>query len=79
VLLTTTAPQDLWDFAFRPGDVIMVGRESAGVPREAHEDADARVRIAIRPATRSLNVAVAAAIALGEAIRQLRGGEGAMG
>jgi tRNA (cytidine/uridine-2'-O-)-methyltransferase len=78
VLLTTSAEETLWDFAFRPGDVIMVGRESAGAPREVHEDADARVRIPIQPVTRSLNVAVAAAIALAEALRQLTR-EGATG
>ena len=53
VLLTTKAEETLWDFAFRRDDVIMVGRESAGVPQEVHDDADARVRIAIRPAMRS--------------------------
>ncbi len=75
VLLTTQAQETLWDFAFREDDVIMVGRESAGVPREVHEEADARVRIAIRPGMRSLNVGVAAALALGEALRQIgRGG-----
>ena len=71
VLLTTKAEQSLWDFVFRRDDVIMVGRESAGVPQEVHEDADARIRIAIRPAMRSLNVSVAAGIALGEALRQV--------
>lgn len=75
VLLTTSAENTLWDFSFQDEDVIMVGRESAGVPREVHEDADARIRIAIRPAMRSLNVGVAAAIALAEALRQIaRGG-----
>jgi tRNA (cytidine/uridine-2'-O-)-methyltransferase len=71
VLLTTRADQTLWDFDFQANDVIMVGRESAGVPREVHDEADARVRIAIRPALRSLNVSVAAAMALGEAMRQI--------
>ena len=78
VLLTTRAEQTLWDFAFRSGDILMVGRESAGVPQEVHDDADARVRIAIQPAMRSLNVGVAAGIALGEALRQL-GRPGATG
>jgi tRNA (cytidine/uridine-2'-O-)-methyltransferase len=67
VLLTTKAEESLWDFAFQRNDVIMVGRESAGVPQEVHDEADARVRIAIRPAMRSLNVGVAAAMALAEA------------
>ncbi len=79
VLLTTRAEETLWDFAFRRDDVIMVGRESAGVPQEVHDDADARVRIAIRPAMRSLNVSVAAALALGEAMRQIGRVGGATG
>jgi tRNA (cytidine/uridine-2'-O-)-methyltransferase len=79
VLLTTSAEETLWDFAFRSDDVIMVGRESAGVPQEVHADADARVRIAIRPPLRSLNVGVAAALALGEAMRQIGRAGGATG
>ena len=57
VLLTTRAATNLWDFAFRPGDVLMVGRESAGVPEAVHDGADARVRIAIRAPLRSLMTA----------------------
>jgi len=72
-LLTTKGETALWDFAFRPGDVILVGRESAGVPDSVHAAADARIRIPIAPPLRSLNVAVAAALALGEARRQLDG------
>jgi tRNA (cytidine/uridine-2'-O-)-methyltransferase len=79
VLLTTKAEETLWDFAFQREDVIMVGRESAGVPQEVHDDADARVRIAIRPAVRSLNVGVAAALALSEAMRQIAGAGRATG
>ena len=75
VLLTTKADETLWRFAFQREDVIMVGRESAGVPQDVHDAADARVRIPIRPALRSLNVGVAAALALGEAIRQLQSAE----
>lgn len=71
VLLTTKGALAHWDFAFAPGDVVLVGRESAGVPDEVHEAADARLRIPIRPAMRSLNVSVAAGIALSEAIRQI--------
>jgi tRNA (cytidine/uridine-2'-O-)-methyltransferase len=71
VLLTTKAPIANWDFAFAAGDVILVGRESAGVPDEVHKAADARVRIPIRSETRSLNVSVAAGIALSEAIRRI--------
>jgi tRNA (cytidine/uridine-2'-O-)-methyltransferase len=72
VLLTTKGDRALWDFSFRQGDVVMVGQESAGVPPEIAAAADARVRIPIRTPLRSLNVAVAAALALGEALRQLR-------
>ena len=79
VLLTTRAEATLWDFAFRKEDIIMVGRESAGVPQEVHDAADARIRIAIRPAMRSLNVGVAAALALGEAMRQIGCASGATG
>ncbi|MDE2361757.1 MAG: tRNA (cytidine(34)-2'-O)-methyltransferase [Hyphomicrobiales bacterium] len=71
VLLTTGAAVPYADFAFRPDDVLMVGRESAGVPEEVHAAADARIVIPIRAELRSLNVAVAAAMVLGEAIRQL--------
>ena len=74
VLLTTRGEAELWDFRFAPGDIIMVGRESAGAPVGVHEAAEARVRIAIAPALRSLNVSVAAALALGEATRQLARG-----
>jgi len=72
VLLTTKGEIELWDFVFRPGDVLLVGRESAGVRQEVTDAADARVRIPIQPPLRSLNVGVAAALALGEALRQLR-------
>jgi tRNA (cytidine/uridine-2'-O-)-methyltransferase len=71
-LLTTRGEIDLWDFAFEAGDILMVGRESAGVPDAVHEAADARVKIQIRAPLRSLNVGVAAAVALAEATRQLR-------
>ena len=79
MLLTTSAQETLWDFAFRTDDVIMVGRESAGAPQEVHDAADARIRIAIRPPLRSLNVSVAAALALGEAMRQIGRAGGATG
>jgi tRNA (cytidine/uridine-2'-O-)-methyltransferase len=71
VLLTTSGETNLWDFAFASGDVILVGRESAGVPKTVWASADARVRIPIRPPLRSLNVGVAAAVALAEALRQI--------
>jgi tRNA (cytidine/uridine-2'-O-)-methyltransferase len=71
VLLTTQGDVDLWDFRFSPGDALMVGRESAGVPESVRAAADARVRIPIQAPMRSLNVGVAAAVALAEAVRQL--------
>lgn len=70
VLLTTAAEMRHVDFAFRPDDRLLVGRESAGVPDDIHAAADARIRIPMRPELRSLNVAQAAAIGLAEALRQ---------
>ena len=62
----------LWDFRFAPGDMLMLGRESAGLGAAALAAADARVAIPMQPGARSLNLAMAAAIAAGEAVRQLR-------
>jgi tRNA (cytidine/uridine-2'-O-)-methyltransferase len=73
VLATTRGALPYADFAYRPGDVILMGRESAGVPDEVHEAADARVLIPMQPGLRSLNVAVSAAMILGEALRQTGG------
>jgi tRNA (cytidine/uridine-2'-O-)-methyltransferase len=70
VLLTTRGDVALPDFAFRADDTLMVGRESAGVPDEVHAAADARIAIPMVPGARSLNVALAASLALGEALRQ---------
>ena len=72
VLLTTAGEQAHTDFIFQPGDTLLVGRESAGVPAEVHAAADARLVIPMVARARALNVAVAAAMALGEAQRQLR-------
>ncbi len=72
VLLTTKGATDLWDFAFQPGDCLLLGRESAGVPQAVHDSADARVAIPMPGGGRSLNVAIAAGIALAEGLRQLR-------
>jgi len=74
VLLTTRADLPYTGFAFRASDTLLVGRESAGVSEAVHQAAEARLRIPIRPGLRSLNVAVAAAMALGEALRQTGGG-----
>jgi tRNA (cytidine/uridine-2'-O-)-methyltransferase len=70
ILATTKATLPYTDFAFARGDVLLLGRESAGVPDEVHRAADARVVVPMRAGLRSLNVAVAAAMILGEALRQ---------
>ncbi|WP_084678938.1 tRNA (cytidine(34)-2'-O)-methyltransferase [Methylocystis sp. ATCC 49242] len=71
VLLSTRASKSYADCAYQPGDVLLVGRESAGVPDDVFAAADITVRIPMRPGARSLNVAVSAAIVLSEALRQL--------
>ncbi|GJD97517.1 tRNA (cytidine(34)-2'-O)-methyltransferase [Methylobacterium iners] len=73
VLATTSGALPYTGFAFSEGDCILLGRESAGVPESVHEAADARVVVPIRPGLRSLNVAVAAAMIAGEALRQVAG------
>jgi tRNA (cytidine/uridine-2'-O-)-methyltransferase len=73
VLLSTKAETGYLDFAFLPGDVLLAGRESSGVPEAVHQAADASVRVPMRPGLRSLNVAVAVAMVLGEALRQTGG------
>jgi tRNA (cytidine/uridine-2'-O-)-methyltransferase len=73
VLLTRHAEWSYVDFAFGQRDVLLLGRESAGVPESVHRAADARITIPMRPDLRSLNVAVAAAMVLGEALRQTNG------
>jgi tRNA (cytidine/uridine-2'-O-)-methyltransferase len=70
ILMTTTGTIALHRFAFAPDDTIILGRESAGVPEEVHRAAVARVVIPLRRGARSLNVALAGAIALAEALRQ---------
>jgi len=72
VLLTTRAETPYTSFAFKSCDTLMVGRESVGVPDLVHNAADARLRIPMAPAAglRSLNVAIAAAMVLAEALRQ---------
>jgi tRNA (cytidine/uridine-2'-O-)-methyltransferase len=73
VLLTTKGTAALHEFAFVANDTILLGRESAGVPDLVHRRADARLVIPLRPPARSLNVAIAGAIALAEALRQTKG------
>lgn len=73
VLLTTRAEAAYTDFRFAPGDVLLVGSESAGVPDDVHVRADARVKVPMVAGMRSLNVAVAAVMVLGEALRRTGG------
>jgi tRNA (cytidine/uridine-2'-O-)-methyltransferase len=73
ILLTTKASDPYTGFAFSTDDTLLLGRESAGVPAHVHEAVDARLRIAMRAGLRSLNVAQAGAMVLGEALRQTRG------
>ncbi|HEX3810673.1 MAG TPA: tRNA (cytidine(34)-2'-O)-methyltransferase [Rhizomicrobium sp.] len=73
LLLTSKSQTAYTDFAFKPGDFLLLGRESAGVPQEVHDMADARLTIPMRSGLRSLNVAQAGAMVLGEALRQTGG------
>ena len=73
VLLTTKADQRLHDFCFDASDTLLLGSESSGVPADVAAACDTKVRIAISREVRSLNLAVAAAIALTEALRQTEG------
>ncbi len=70
VLLTTHAAQPYTDFEFQPNDIILMGRESAGVPEQVHKTADTRLLIPMNAKARSLNVAVSAVMVIGEALRQ---------
>ncbi|GGE40022.1 tRNA (cytidine(34)-2'-O)-methyltransferase [Agaricicola taiwanensis] len=73
VLLTTRGDLSHTEAAYHPTDILMVGRETAGVPDDVHDICDLRVVVPMRPALRSLNVAVAGALVLGEALRQTGG------
>lgn len=70
VLLTTKSSQSAYAFSYTDGDILMLGRESAGVPEAVAAAADARIRIPMRPGLRSINVAITGAMILGEAFRQ---------
>ncbi len=72
ILLTTKGDTRFPDLEFRPDDVILMGKETAGAPPEVHAAAAIRLRIPISPAARSLNVVTAATLALGEGLRQNR-------
>lgn len=71
VLFSTKAERTYTGFEFAAGDILLFGRESAGVPDHVHDLADARLKIAMPGGGRSLNVALAAAMAAGEAVRQV--------
>lgn len=73
LVLLTTRGEPYLDFSFRRDDILLLGRESAGAPAEVHAAADARLRVPLVPGARSLNVATAAAMVLGEALRQTGG------
>ena len=70
VLASTRAADPYTDFAYRPDDILLLGRESAGVPDRVHEIADGRVLIPMVEGQRSINVALSAAMICGEALRQ---------
>lgn len=70
VLASTKAAERYTDFAYRPDDILLFGRESAGVPETVHDSADARIIIPMVEGQRSINVAMSAAMIAGEALRQ---------
>jgi len=70
VLFTTKSTRSAYDFEYMASDILLFGKESAGVPPEVAESCDARVRLPMRPEVRSMNLATSAALALGEALRQ---------
>ncbi|WP_026793049.1 tRNA (cytidine(34)-2'-O)-methyltransferase [Pleomorphomonas oryzae] len=73
VLATTQGSVPYADYSFRDGDIVLMGRESAGVPEAVHTRADGRIVIPMRPGVRSINVALSAAMIMGEALRQTGG------
>lgn len=73
VLFTTKAAVSPYDFAFDAGDILLFGKESAGVPAAVAAACPVQLRLPIRPAVRSMNLAMAAGLALGEALRQTDG------
>ena len=75
VLFTTRAATSYLDHVYEPRDILLFGRESSGVPESVHAAAEVRLKVPLRPAMRSLNVAMTCAMAAGEALRQLGRGE----
>ena len=72
ILLTTKASVEYTTFQFQDNDILMVGRESAGVPDKVHDSVDGRVVIKMQENTRCLNVAISLAMVVGEALRQIK-------
>ena len=70
ILMTTKAKKNYYDFRFKLQDTLLFGRESAGAPKNVHNDAYERLKIPIKKNTRSLNISIAVAITLSEALRQ---------
>lgn len=72
ILLTTKSEKSYYDFEFRENDLLMLGRESSGVPQDVHHAADERLTIPMQGEARSINMAISGAMVLGEALRQTR-------
>lgn len=70
ILMTTKTDHAYTDFTFQPDDILLAGRESAGVPENIHQSVQARITIPLKPGLRSLNISIASAMILGEALRQ---------
>ena len=70
ILMTTKAKKNYYSFRFKPKDTLLFGRESEGVPKLVHENADQRLKIVLKKGSRSLNISMAVAISLAEALRQ---------
>ena len=70
ILMTTKAKKNYYNFKFKPKDTILFGRESEGVPNKVHSDVHQRLKIPLKNNTRSLNISIAAAITLSEALKQ---------
>ena len=73
ILFTTKGDRSPYEFTFRSDDILLFGKESGGVPASVAAQSDAKLRIPIRPGVRSFNLATAASLALGEAMRQTGG------
>lgn len=73
VLLTTKSSENAYAFRFQPSDILLFGKESAGVPEHVHLACPARIRLPMRPQVRSMNLAMSAGIAVAEALRQTDG------